>query len=160
MSLKLPLVDDILIIFKRSHEFSALQSVNTLVTAEIIRADLWQPILDSIVGCIHDCVAEEKTALASKQKLLTKRLEEVLVSFVESEYSSFKSDDQNHLPGHMKGLIRLHATDFIRIMKREMCHNMTVGEEAVRSIIKHVFVTWLDDLRKEKVMRDSSRESL
>ena len=71
----------------------------------------------------------KRTSLTINQKLLTKHLDEVLVSFVESEHSSFKSGHQNHLPGHMKGLIRLHATNFIQILKREMCHNIAKGEE-------------------------------
>ena len=65
-SLKVPLVDDILVLLSSSHEFKALQSDNLLDAAEILRIGLWQHLLDNIVECIHACIATKKTALDSK----------------------------------------------------------------------------------------------
>ena len=42
------------------------------------------------------------------------------------------------LPGHLRGVIRLHATNFIQITKQEMCHDITSGIQ-VKAILRHNF---------------------
>ena len=53
------------------------------------------------------------------------------------------------LPGHLKGVIRLHVTNFIRIMKREMCHDVTSGGIKVRKVVTHGFEADISDVVDE-----------
>ena len=159
-ALKVPLVDELLIIFKRSHEYKELQHDNKLNHVDIAKSDLWQPLLDSIMECVHDSLVTKKSSLASKKKAITKRLEEVLVIFVDSNYKSFEEEALYDLPGHMRGVIRLHASNFLRITKREMCHNISDGGKKVKSIVKYAFETSMHDISVQNDMRDSGRESL
>ena len=159
-TLKVPLIKDLLAIFERSNEFEQLQHDNRLVGDDILSEVLWQPLLDSIVTTVQACLVRKKSLLANKQKALTRSIEEVLVSFVESKYGKFSLVGRVDLPGHLKGVIRLHATTFIRITKREMCHDITGGGTKVRCIVRHAFETGITDLTNEGAMRLSGRESL
>ena len=69
-------------------------------------------------------------------------------------------DSSTHLPGHIKDLLRLHASNFVQITKREMCNSMTYGGKTVMTVIRYVFQSSIDDMREEQNMWDSSRESL
>ena len=118
-------------------------------------------MVDNVIKYIYDCLAKKKTALASKQKVLNEQLEGVLVAFVESSHRAFKVEDSStHLPGHIKDLLRLHASNFVQITKREMCNSMTYGGKTVMTVIRYVFQSSIDDMREEQNMWDSSRESL
>ena len=66
-ALKVPLVDELRIIFKRSHEYKELQHDNKLNHVDIAKSDLWQPLLDSIMECVHDSLVTKQSSLASKQ---------------------------------------------------------------------------------------------
>ena len=70
-ALKVPILDDLIKIFKTSSHFIELQHDNTLVKAHITKAELWKPFMDSIITIVHECIVKKKTALPSKQKLLT-----------------------------------------------------------------------------------------
>ena len=158
--LKVPLVNDLLAIFQRSDEFKQLQYENKLAGNSILSAVFWQPLVDNIVSAVHACITTKKSALANKQKVLTRQIEEVLVEFVDSHYSDFELIVLADLPGHLKGVIRLHTTNFIRIIKREMCHDITTGSTKLKSIVRHAFETKLSELMSEGIMRLSGRESL
>ena len=151
-TLKVPKLHDILPIFEKSDVFRQLQFDHTLVVAVITKDSLWQPLLDDIVTTVYDCLVTKKSMLASKQKVLTRRLEEVLVSFVDGNHGVFGSSSDIQLPGYMRGVIRLHATNFIRITKREMCHNITDGGTQVRAIVRYAFETDLNSLWGEDSM--------
>ena len=117
--------------------------------------------MDSIITIVHECIVKKKTALPSKQKLLTRSLEDALVLFVNINYKSFNLEEGAFdLPGRVRGIIRLHATNFLRITKREMCHDITEGGTRVKSVVKYAFETDMVQLREEQCMRESSKESL
>ena len=159
-TLKVPKLHDILPIFENSDVFRQLQFDHTLVAADITKDGLWQPLLDNIVTTVYDCLVTKKSMLATKQKVLTRRLEEVLVSFVDDNHGDFKASAESRLPGYMRGVIRLHATNFIRVTKRKMCHNITDGGSQVRVIVRYAFETDLDTLWGEDRIRQSGRESI
>lgn len=99
-------------IFKKSHEFKEIQHGNTLDMDNISIAQLWMPLLDSTVMSVNDCLVKEKSLLASKQKILTKHLEEILVGFVNMRYKDFEVDSLFALPGPVRGIICLYALNF------------------------------------------------
>ena len=121
-------MNDLIALFQQSHEFQEIQYDNKLDLAAITNLELWQSMLDSVMRCVSECLVAKKTMLASKQKTLSKRLEEVLGTFVDANYTTFEVEkSEHHLPFHMKGVFHFHATNFVRITKREMCHNVTDG---------------------------------
>lgn len=161
-ALKIPLVSDLIVLLKASNEFKELQHDNRLIGDYILSVELWQPLVDAIVKIVHECITAKKSVLATRQKLLTRRMEEILVHFVESNCAKVKVElvGLYDLPGHLIGVLRLHATNFIRISKREMCHNITAGGTQVKEIIRYAFVTDMVQLRDMGNMRESSMESL
>lgn len=79
ITFRVPLVDDVIDIFKKSHEFKGIQHDNTPDADDITSAQLWKPLLDSTVMRVNDCLVKKKSPLANKKKILTKCLEEILV---------------------------------------------------------------------------------
>ena len=117
--------------------------------------------MDSIVTMFHECIVEKKTTLSSKKKLLTRRLEEALVLFVNLNDKTFNLEGGAFdLPGRVRVIIRMHATNFLWITKREMCHDITEGGTRVKSIGKYAFKTDMVQLREEQGMRKSGKESM
>ena len=133
--LKTPLIEDVISIFQKSYEFREIQSDNPLNIEEITNILLWQPLFTSVLDCISNCLVTKKSSLASKQKKLTKLLEYILESFVDLNYKDFGAVISIGLPGHTIGLIRLHASNVTRIIKCEMCNNVTEGGNKLRSIV-------------------------
>ena len=76
---------------------------------------------------IGKCLAKNKSSLFSKQKTLTKKLEGILVSFVDSNHKEFEVGVLFDLPVYVKGLIRLHASNILWMIKCEMCNNVSEG---------------------------------
>jgi len=157
---KVLLVDDLLVILKRSDTFKELQHDHKLVGDEITTVALWQPFVDDVVRIVHECLVAKKSSLASKQKVLTRRVEELLVLFVKSNCGEFRLEGALDLPGHLRDVIRLHAANFVRISKREMCHDITAGGTEVKSIVRYAFQMDMIQLRDMGQMRQSSREGL
>ena len=146
-TLKVLLVDDVLVILKRSDTFKELQHNHKLVWDDITTVALWQPFVDDIVRIVHEYLVTKKSSLASKQKVLAQRVEELLVLFVKSNCGEFRLEGALDLPGHLRSVICLHATNFVRIAKREMCHDFTAGGTEVKSIVRYEFQTDMIQLR-------------
>jgi ribosomal protein L12E/L44/L45/RPP1/RPP2 len=162
-ALKEPLINAILDLFKKSHEFKELQLDNKIEDNIILLIDLWLPFMENIVQAVRDCLVTKKSTLTRKQKVLTKQLEDHLVIFVNTHYVSFESEASNdlcRLRGHWKGVLRLHATNFLRIVKQEMCHDMTTGGKRVKEIVKFAFGNQIVDVRRDLNMRLSGKEGL
>ena len=162
-ALKEPLINDLLTLFKKSHEFKELQNDNEIEVSKILCIDLWLPFMENIVQAVHDWLVTTKSALSRKQKILTKQLEELLISFVNTHYKSFETEASNELyrlQGHWKGVLRMHATNFLRIVKQDMCHDMTTGGNRVKEVVKYAFGSSIDDIRGDLKMRQSGKEGL
>ena len=159
-ALKVPLVDDLIARFSKSNEYQQLQLDHALVGSTIENKNIWQPFFDNAIKTIHACLATKKHALAAKQKVLTRCFEKLIVEFVDSNHSAFELVGQHDLPGHLRGVLRLHATSFLRILRREMCHRIVEGGTRIRLIVKEAFGTDIIQLRDKVVMRKSGRESL
>lgn len=113
------------------------------------------------MNCVNDYLVTKKSSLTSKEKALTRYLEDIIVAFVKSNYKSFEVEvSLCHLLRHMKGLFRLHTSKCLRIMKREMCHNVTDGGKVVKAIVNLVFEMDFVVLRDEQCMQQSGSESL
>ena len=82
IGLKVPLIDDIIVIFQHSYEFKETQRDNPLVVGDITNVELWNLLLDSVITSVKECIVIKKSLLASRQKQLSKRLENILSSFV------------------------------------------------------------------------------
>ena len=159
--LKVPSVTDLIVIFKNSTPFLELQHDHPVIDTHITRVELWEPFLESVITIVHECKAQNKHSLAAKQKLLTRRLEKVLVDFVESKHNEFNLEmGVFDLPQRVRGVVRLHASNFLRITKQEMCNNITGGGKKVQSIVKNAFSIGIDKIREENDMRNSGQETL
>ena len=110
-TLKVLLVDDVLVILKRSDTFKELQHNHKLVWDDITTVALWQPFVDDIVRIVHECLVTKKSSLASKQKVLTRRVDELLVLFLKSNCGEFRLERALNFPGYLKGIVRLHTTN-------------------------------------------------
>ena len=111
--------------------------------------------------CMDDYLVTKKSLLVNKQKMHSRRVEEAHVSFMDANYLSFKVEGlPYHLPGHMKGIFRLHSTNFVCLTKWEMCHNLMNGGKAIKVIVKRVFEVDSVVLREKQKIRQSGRESL
>ena len=111
-TLKVPLVEYGMPIFQKSHEFEELQHDHPLDITDITSAQLWQPILESTVRSVSGCFVKKKALLASKQKVLTKRLEEILVGFADANYKTFNVGIALHLSGHVGDIVFILLTFF------------------------------------------------
>ena len=144
-------------IFKQSSHFLELQKDNTLVNAHITKAEVWEPFIPDIIKILQECIVKKKTALPSKQKLLTQRLEEALVTFVDLNYKAFNLEvGAFDLPGHVKGVICYNPTNFPRIMKQEMCYNITERGTRLRLLSR----TDILQIREEQRIHVLSKETL
>ena len=94
---------------------------------------------------------KKKSLLAVKQKVRTRRLEEVFVLIVDSNYLELNLEGGAFdLPGHNMGVFFMHATNFLRITKREMCHDIIEGETRLKTIVQHAFETDMIQLKGEE----------
>ena len=53
-ALKEPLINDLLTLFKKSHEFKELQNDNEIEVSKILCIDLWLPFMENIVQAVRD----------------------------------------------------------------------------------------------------------
>ena len=70
---------------------------------------------------------KKKSILASKQKALTKSLEMILVGFIDENCAILEVGISYDLPGHVRGVIRIHVSDILQIIRQEICNNVTEG---------------------------------
>ena len=91
----------------------------------------------------------------------TKRLDDVLVGFVDMHHQDFDVvDTPFNLPGHLKCIICLHTSNIMRIIKQEMCNNVTEDGRKVKSLLKNAFKSSVNLIRQRHSMNKVGRESL
>jgi hypothetical protein len=162
--LKDPQVDDIIALFKKSHEFKEIQlDFPISPTSKILSRDMWKPFMDAIVNSVREqCLATKKSNLPFRKKTLTNKLNELLSNFVSDHLDSFSDQgtDNCALPNHWKAVLRSHASNFLRTTKREMCNNLSEGLHQIKEIVHNAFTLDIVKLREEMKMQQSSKETL
>ena len=162
--LKDPQVDDIIALFKKSHEFKEIQlDFPISPTSKILSSDMWKPFMDAIVNSVREqCLATKKSNLPFRKKTLTNKLNELLSNFVSDHLDSFSDQgtDNCALPNHWKAVLRSHASNFLRTTKREMCNNLSEGFHQIKEIVHNAFTSDIVKLREEMKMQQSSKETL